>query len=175
MLVYAGLPGNLLLQLFYRKTFASFFFVCLQKSCNWADLCFEHFFNAFESNPSFFEHKQCTGSLPFLQQVTQADAQSLFAKITLATVPLFSRIVESLQTNFVRLPRILFHWWSPSGETFGNLRSLILSSKSAFVLFRSLLLSQIKKSYGFSRFNCVCLRIWVACWRREREPVHRLY
>ena len=48
---------------------------------------------------------------------------------------------------------ILFHWWSPSGETFGHLRSLILSSKSAFVLFRSLLLSQIKKSYGFSRFN----------------------
>ena len=50
-------------------------------------------------------------------------------------------------------PLTLFHWWSPSGETFGNLRSLILSSKSAFVLFRSLLLSQIKKSYGFSRFN----------------------
>ena len=40
-------------------------------------------------------------------------------------------------------PLILFRWWSPSGETFGNLRSLILSSKSAFVLFRSLLPSQI--------------------------------
>ena len=47
----------------------------------------------------------------------------------------------------------VFHWWSPGGETFGNLRFLILSSKPAFVLFRSLLLSQIKKSYGFSRFN----------------------
>ena len=47
---------------------------------------------------------------------------------------------------------ILFHWWSPSGETFGNLRSLILFSKSAFVLLRSLLLSLMKKFYGFSRF-----------------------
>ena len=61
-------------------------------------------------------------------------------------------------------PLILFHWWSPSGETFGNLRSLILFSKSAFVLFRSLLLSQIKKFYGFSRFN------WI-CWQESRKLI----
>ena len=57
------------------------------------------------------------------------------------------------QWNKIRGPLILFHWWSPSDETFGNLRSLILFSKSAFVLFRSLFLSQIKKFYGFSRLK----------------------
>ena len=56
---------------------------------------------------------------------------------------------ELQERKYRKGPLILFHWWSPSGKTFGNLRFLILSSKSAFVLFRSLLLSQIKKSYGF--------------------------
>ena len=42
-----------------------------------------------------------------------------------------------------------------------HLRSLILSSKSVFVLFRSLLLSQIKKLHGkfvFLRFTCQLIK-----------------
>ena len=71
------------------------------------------------------------------------------------------------QWNNIRGPRILFHWWSPSGETFGNLRSLILFSKSAFVFFRSLLLSQIKKFYGFSRPHIIIVVKNLLCTGRR--------